>query len=313
MFLYFVVECAYSNGHNNFSVHYMKKDRWEGGVSPQFEEQQAIDKAALKAEEILKETAIDPEQFADVYRVDQVREDGRMQPRDAESPLYKYKQILLGMLQDRAEDDDLWGPRSYVRTASAFDSSRNHIDQIVEFVDPLSDEDIKGGGKDFSYLALGVEVANTADFTKKFEALREKIESGDLSEVKYYDSEESGVHGPKRELPHVVIGAAKETVHEVGSLWLDNPKALGHHHIQHQILVEAELQLETFIAHAKRVGNVKVATVLEKALGKVQATLQDKGDIPRKDIEKDFIFRRLREDLHRVFADVSSTGREEAA
>ncbi len=81
---------------------------------------------------------------------------------------------------------------------------------------------------------------------KKFNCIKKEIEEGKLARIKYFVSEHMNIRGELKKVPRLVIGADRETVKELGELWINRDnKALEKHPIQFTLLKEILLQCET--------------------------------------------------------------------
>jgi len=280
----------------------------EGG-SPRHDEWQALEKIGRYAEvELAKEenAPIDPEDFAEIYRTDFDRRDVNVEVSKNENSSWR---ALQGMLVSTAELNNTFG-EGYIRNSSNFDKKRNKVDLIAEY------ENEKGAA---SY--LGVEVADGTNFSRKFAEIFEGIKEGDLTDVKYF---QSGMDPDKKmklgNIPRVIVGAGNETIVDAGSAWLDGDRTerkLDTHYLQYQTLVESQMQLDAFSKYARKVGRVDLVKTLEAMHSRISDALGDlverNGKIPMKDLEKDKIFERLKEDLALEFQRVQGGGGERLA
>ncbi len=229
-----------------------------------------IEAAHQKARESLAASEIDPSIFTKydpaMIERDQ-REVTRLEGLFEQTPSKIYGDILEAIICEHGELSDWFGPEAQVIKTARFDDYINKIDMVVEFEDET---------QRFSHLALGVDVTfGSHDLQKKFDAIRAKIDSGTLGDIKYFHSDRQHFTGEKRRVPQVVIGAEIERVKELGLLWMNRRNGeLGRHPIQDLILNEIALQLETFAAYATA---LDIKKIYEQELERVRAIMQSKS------------------------------------
>ncbi len=256
-----------------------------------------VDEAHKRAEKILDESEIKLEMFAGLYGADSLAHDTaeveRLEKGFELRPIKIYADILEAIVCETGELNEWFGPLSQIIKTSAYDDYKNKIDMVVETV---------GDNQGFSHLALGIDVTfGSQDLHKKFDAIRARIDSGELGEVKYFHSDRQHFTGRLRKIPQVVVGVEIERVKELGLLWMNRKnKELSAHSAQVTILEEAALQLEAFIEYAEN-SEVEeaqgVAPVLEKELRKVRELLEEKKKQGLVGIKDDKVFEEIRRNL----------------
>jgi hypothetical protein len=119
----------------------------------------------------------------------------------------------------------------------------------------------------------------------KFNKILEKIEKGELTEIKYFavpNSEDIYEYEYKGsvKMPRVVIGIERQVVEELGGLWFKkNKKELGGHPVQHVIAKEILDQLAVSERYARSHGNHNnIAAIYRRVSGVIEGSLKEKED-----------------------------------
>ncbi len=191
----------------------------------------------------------------------------------------KMAQVLEYIIFEQSELSEWFGPNALTIKTSEFDDIVNGVDMVIEFEDPLEHE-----AESFDRLGTAVDVSFGTDLRGKFERIVQEIESGLLSEVKYFKSERSKPQKLEH-LPRIVIGCAPETIEELVKLWTMGDKTtLGQHPIQVQLLHEIVDQLKVFEEYARFVvKNEKTANTYQNLKEIVANLLAEKkkefGDV----------------------------------
>lgn len=253
-----------------------------------------LEEAQRRAKKILDDAEVKTDLFVGLYDEEVLKRDAheveRLESLFDRSPSKIFGDILEAVVCEHGELSDWFGPQAQIIKTARFDDYINKIDMVIEFED---DE------KRFSHLALGIDVTfGSRDLRKKFEAIRAKIDSGELGEVKYFHSERQHFMGRKRKLPQVVIGTEMERVKELGLLWMNRKnKELGEHPVQIMILEEAMLQLETFADYARHTSKDALTAIFEAELQKIRTLLQEKKTSGMKGIKDDKVFEEIKRNL----------------
>lgn len=265
----------------------------------------------------LKRRAIDPVSFKD-YRESVVKHDTTLvaaleaefkkeMALDPEHALaVKRGELCEAIVATQIEESNWMGSNAEVTIPSRYDDIVNGIDIIVGF----DEEEMH------SHLGLAVDVTeSTRGVERKFHKIRESIENGELSQVKYFDSDY--FHGALRQVPRVTIGADRTALREVADLLLyfkmrkkrpvdtqtvskeiagslttrfkEVREKLETHHLQFQILLEIVAQLEVFREYAEKENKEKPAASYEKVLAIAKRILKEKrgmiGEAKYREIE----------------------------
>ena len=267
--------------------------------------------AHSRAKTLFSEHEIKPKKFAGIsgYTDEELRLDTERatkiekgfersaSPESEESKMYA--DILEAIAFEHGEMSDWFGAKSKVIKTAPFDDYVHGVDMVVET--EVSDQET-------THLALGVDVTFRNDLFKKFDAIRSRIDKGELGQVKYFLSERpdtaradrvNKIHaGPLQNIPHVVIGAEIDRVKELALLWMNRKnKQLGEHPVQRMILQEIALQLEAFAAYARGIDKNEVAVILERQLQEIQKLQQEKQKAGIKTVAHDKVFDEIKRNL----------------
>lgn len=256
---------------------------------------------AARAKERLSAYEVDPKKFKGIYPADEIERDMRkvaeLEERFGQSPIKKYGDLFEAVVCEHGELSDWFGPNAQVIKTYRYDDFINKIDLVVETSDAEGE---------FTQLALGVDVTfGSQDLTKKFTAIRDNIDTGELGHVKYFLADRPGDQkfaGSLHNIPHVVAGMEVDRVTELGLMWMDpkKKKELSVHPIQMIILEEAALQLEAFRDYAAAGTGEKtraLAPILDQKLQDVKKLLREKRAAGIKTIEHDAVFEEIKRNL----------------
>ncbi len=158
--------------------------------------------------------------------------------------------VLEYIIFDQGESNNWLGENALTIKTSPYDDIVNGVDMVAEFEETPEDKNLEAN---FSHLGLAIDITFGEDLKQKFDDIRGEIDSGLLSEVKYFESSRSGQR-KLSQMPRVVISCSRETVHELMEKWLkkDN-EFLASHPFQLQMLEEVAGQLKMFEMYAREV------------------------------------------------------------
>jgi hypothetical protein len=258
-------------------------------------EEEVFERIVPKFEEL----RVDPKEFEGVYSREEIERDlksieHKKELFDTLSPLMKRAKILEALLAEQMELSDWLGKDVMTIVPSEYDDLYHGVDLAAEF---QRDETLQ-------YLALGVDVTTSSSFAleTKILLIRGGIESGELTQMKYFTSERlSDFHGRMGNIPSIVVGADARTINELAELWLTIEKSkrpkpgidaatleelrehareaqqkLAHHRIQVLILKQMEIQLEAFGQYAKNKQKNEQASKFDSLLKLVRDILKEK-------------------------------------
>jgi len=265
-----------------FKLYFMGKNfEGRGGeklVKPIETERQIIELAYPKALEVIKSDEINPEDFKNCkgYKDGAIKMDldfvARQEDRFSKRELPEQEKarklaiIFEAIIHEQAELSDWLGQDVITKKASRYDDYNNGIDTIAEFAHP------KGN------LVLAIDVT-TANPTKKLEGIKNDIDKGTLSHIKYFESSDEKFKGHFRGIaPKVIVGAEHRAVLRLASMWLKNEKKeLGAHYMQLQILDEIVAQLDVFMRYADKIGQKNLGNIYEKQRDLIVAIRESKN------------------------------------
>lgn len=262
--------------------------------------ERSIDLAFKKAEKVLTEK-IQLDDFSDLYGKETIEKDSAEVERlekiyksqeskeDREIEAKKLSVIFEAIFNQQAETNEWLGENVTTIIPSRYDDIKNGIDSIAEF----KEENSK------SHLALAIDVTFGSETEKKLAKIKESIKKGELSQVKYFMTED--FRGELKNIPKVIIGADAKTLREISELWIQKRnKELANHPIQMQILLEIKMQLESFKQYAEGLRQVNLVSVYENSLSIINRIIDGKeGIINTDEIKNDRVFNSIQDYMHK--------------
>jgi hypothetical protein len=273
--------------------------RFEGGLSKKIERKEIVDKAFSLAKEILKRTQIDERDFTDVYGSDVVDKDREyVEKRNSE-----FKQSREGEEGEAQENFKLatifeaivvvarewFGKNCQTFKTADFDDIANGVDVIAKL-------DRKEEAPSSAPIGIAIDVTYHKEFEDKIDRIRNEIEKGKMSSVKYF-----GPHGKNKgpespEIVRAVIGASKETVIGLAETLIaatKNPKILFENQFQFQALDEIIYQLKAYEAYAKSIGRDFVAEKYGRTLSQIREIKKERSESLTDGHQRDEFFENL--------------------
>ncbi len=261
-----------------------------------------IDKSYEKAVKFFDETSprINPmdEEFVEKYGKEEIKKDLKyvedMEDKFSKNDIKEQKEVnKLAIIFEAIVANEIYfsewlGSGADATVSSRYDDIKNGVDVIVE----RDNDDEK------YHLALALDVTFGQDVNDKFNKIKKEIDTGELTEVKYFSHDSNNIKIGLNNIPRVVIGADVITVKELSELWMSGDKrTLGEHKIQIQILEEIELQLKTFKDYARNIGRIDIADKYDKTLKIINRIISEKIDISSEGIAEDRVFSAIRENM----------------
>lgn len=257
--------------------------RVERPIKPRETESDFIDRAYAKALEVVEYDKIDIADFVGSYDYDlhEVERDMREVDRlkdvfsrhdSSENEIVRKLAVILeAIIHEQTELSNWLGADVTTRKASDFDDYKNGIDTIAEF------------GHTDGRLVLAIDVTTTNP-TKKLDGIKESINKGSLSGIKYFESGDGNFRARwGKGVPKVIVGVERRTVLQLAHLWLDKQKKdLETHPIQLQILDEIFVQLDVFMNYAYKIGNRRLASLYSKYKKIIASIRQSKSALYNK-------------------------------
>ncbi|MEK9180493.1 MAG: hypothetical protein AAB897_03715 [Patescibacteria group bacterium] len=264
--------------------------------------------------------AIKIEDFGDLYGEGTIAADRekvavyearfRKEEEDPIEATRKQRRELFEAITNFGIEEGGWlGADTTVVRPSRYDDIIGGVDSVVEFPQR------KG------VVALKIDITKSDDLEKKFASIKESIENGWLSRVKYFNSPD--FRGELKFVPGVVIGADHRTMTEIVDLILKFKrtrtdiqrlaaagekakvkerghdleqigKQIAHHPMQMKIIFEIRAQLENFRDYAGKVivdeaKRKKVVSAYTRVLEIIDSIEREKSETEEwSDLEKDF-------------------------
>lgn len=218
-----------------------------------------------KAQRLLMNSAIQPDDFLHPYSEAVIQKDKqwveRMKSGQGAVDIHKmHADIIEAILFEHIEQSNWFGENVTTIKTSEFDDLRNGVDIIVEFEE---------GANKLMHMGLAVDVTfGVTAAQNKILKIRNEIQQGKLSEVKYFASERSPYKGLYQNLPRVVVGVDRLHLDELARMWTDpmRKREFATHPVQALILDEITQQMMSFAAFARKCGQEKIAETYERQL-----------------------------------------------
>jgi hypothetical protein len=243
-------------------------------------EQVNLPKALEKAEKVVSQYQIDPNSFGDLYDKEQIRKDNELveekkkkwtnQSFEIHDDINKkLATIFEAIIFSEGESSEWLGSNVVLIKTSDYDDFVNGVDAVAEY-------DNEEG---VSRVAMAIDVTFNHDVQKKISKIKSNIEEGNLTKVKYFESELEDIRGEIKNIPHIILGADVDTVRELTNEWAeDNVDVLGKHGVQFQFLDEAILQCKYFAQYARAKGQERIALKYDSLLATLEKQLAIKNE-----------------------------------
>lgn len=241
----------------------------------QNEERLTIDLAYQKAlEQLQKEEPVQPKDFArfdkemierDEKLVQEMEQKFAQEDTEEDRETLRYATILEAIIHEQAELNEWLGEEVMTIKASRYDDIVHGIDSIAEY---HREEGI-------SYLALALDVTSGNPREKLRKIREQEINTGKLSEIKYFRSSDETLFGSLTKIPRVIIGADRKAIVELANLWTQHKrKELAEHPIQLQLLEEIACQLAVFASYARERGQQEISRIYLRQLRLIESIQQ---------------------------------------
>ncbi len=249
------------------------------------EEGVLFESAYRESLKIFKRDSIELDDFKEVYGEEEVERDKEeterlkniykeeMKEDPEKEKLKKFATIFEAIIHQHGEQAEWFGPNAYTIKSSDYDDFKNGVDEILEF------HKESGEGKEISHLTMGIDVTTKGSLDDKLRSVWRKVKSGELSEVKYFGSEEVE-KGKLEHVPSVAVNAEPREIKKVMDLWMEGRnKEIANHPLQIRILEQMEGQLETFQNWARENEKENLANIFEERLRIIQSILEGKAEL----------------------------------
>lgn len=168
------------------------------------------------------------------------------------------------------------GAKTKAYRTSEYDDKLGKVDMVLEFDSENS----------LAHLGLAADVTFSSDMSviaNKVNTIRDRMERGVLSEVKYFHSDATNSNQRLTMIPEVVIGLSKSTIEELKALLAAGDRAgLANHWASIRLLEQMIKQLETFKKHAQSKNEQGLVQIFSHRLGILKKILVQKEDLRKK-------------------------------
>lgn len=270
--------------------------------SPEFnrlEQKSNLEEAHKKALSLNERYEIKPESFTDLYGEQVVNNDlvelKRLEGvfKSQETPesreMKMWAEVMEAIILEQGEQGEWFGDKASTIKTSRYDDIKNGVDAIVEFEEGINRA---------SHAGLAIDATYSDEVGKKVKSIKNKIDSGKLGVVKYFESEQMPLRGELSEIPITIVTANAKTVRELAELWANNDKkSLANHWVQFQILEELIEECKIFSTYANKVGQLLVAQRYDHIKEIAEQILIDKQDKVKDTGQRDNNFRQTLSDI----------------
>lgn len=216
-------------------------------------------KSSEKVRERLDEISFDPNDFADLYSEQNVKQD-----LEYVAEMERYfkasasNEIAPGLtegdvkrLSERVEYEVIrginvgqWFEGVGAYKTSDFDDIANGVDVVLEMQE----------NGNYGHLGMGVDITFSHNIDKKFQRIKNEIDNFDgdknrLARVKYFDSAHTGIRGELNSLARAVIAIDLPMLKDMTTI--KDADSLNSHISKHVTLLEIQHQLSIFLNYAK--------------------------------------------------------------
>ncbi len=259
-----------------------------------------IEHAYVHAEKILRESAIDMNEFVGFYNEKKLAQHFAIVEKKEKNFSYEphnvYSEVLEAIIYDQIQNGPWFGENTKAIKTSRYDDYENGSDIILELQDTA---------KGLYNLSLSIDVTfGTTTETKKFLKIKENIDNGTLGEISYFKSARANFRGEISQVPQVVIGIEKDLLVKLADLWANdgphkekNKEEINRHPAQRVIMAEILLQLHTFRTYAKNIGQESLVPVYEKDIQILEEIMREQGIMDIGELRNDKVFTAIREAL----------------
>jgi len=159
--------------------------------------------------------------------------------------------LLEGLIHNGVNEGQWFGENAKAFPASIFDDYVHGIDQIIRF--SYSET------ASHSYLGLAMDVtsSNPGIVYEKVEAIKVKIDKGELGTIKYF-SDGSGFRGSSDKVPQVVVGIEPERVEALALSYQADADSFKKNPAQMLFLMQIIRQMKTFKTYTANSAERKV-------------------------------------------------------
>ena len=262
----------------------------------------SLEQMHLKAEEVIKNNKINPEEFLKIYgasvtedmiKAEKLKEKFAAKMDKNSLECKKYAEVMEGILADSINSLGWLGEEVSAMNTADYDDLENGIDIVTEMTK-------EGGYK--KHLGLAMDATFSNKISDKFRGIKGEIVRGELAELKYFKS--GNFKGSLSEIPHVVIGVSLGKIKELGKMWVNGDmEGLKNHPVQFQILEEMIIQLETFERYALKCGKNDLAKVYHDNSETMKQIKAEKEKVLADTGERDHICDNIKKEMNNFMID----------
>ena len=155
----------------------------------------------------------DMDEFSDIFRESEIIEDKNwvrnQRLKDNQKDFTQHAEIAEYMMKILGDDAEWFGKDSIIGETLEYDDRKNHADFVVEW------DNSETGERDCA-LAIDITTSSARSTVKeKIDKMGAEIQSGKLTEIKYFESQLSGDHETLSLIPRVVIVFDKEALNKI--------------------------------------------------------------------------------------------------
>lgn len=237
-----------------------------------------LEKALEKAHVVLKESAINPQDFEGLYDPELLaRHRGEVEAAFASfarrneantqaAEIKAFGTILEAIIIEQGELANWLGDTATTQKTADYDDIKG-TDMLVEY---------DSGGTGYAHLGLAIDISSSDELRYKFDRIKEGLDAGTLSTVHYFTSPAMSFKGMREHVPRVVVGVDAHTAYDLIEAWLrGDSEYLARHPIQMTLLKQIELQLEASLAYLPETA-VAARQAVVRDLELVRVIIKDK-------------------------------------
>src|SRR5579872_965973 len=237
-----------------------------------------VNRAHAKAETVLGQGEIDPEQFRGIYPDQQIDTDTKTVAEkeqifkskevDPETLIdVKVGKILEAIFYDQVKNNYYLGENTKIEKSSKYDDIEKGVDFITEHDDK---------GKKL-HMALAIDASSKGSVSSKFRTMERAIRDGAFTKIRYFKTGEQSAG--LRDVPRVMIGLnSKELLTELMQAWVNGEnEKLRDHPVQAYFLAQVYSQLEASRVYHEHVSKrPKIMEIYERLTNIIKPILREK-------------------------------------
>lgn len=245
----------------------------------QADKRRMLERALEKAHAVLKESAINPQDFEGLYDPELLARHRseveaafasfarRNEANAHAAEIIAFGTILEAIIIEQGELANWLGDTATTQKTADYDDIKG-TDMLVEY---------DSGGAGYAHLGLAIDISSSDELRYKFDRIKEGLDAGTLTTVHYFTSPAMSFKGMREHVPRVVVGVDAHTAYDLIEAWLrGDGEYLARHPIQMTLLKQIELQLEASLACLPETA-VAARQAVARDLELVQVIIKDKA------------------------------------